>query len=38
MMAYPDLIEQFKNLSHEDKYDKLIVYLHAAQKSEENLI
>lgn len=32
------LLEEYKILSHQDKYDKLIVYLHAAQKSEENII
>lgn len=32
------LVEEYKLLSHQDKYDKLIVYLNTAQKSEKNLI
>lgn len=32
------LLNQFSQLNHQDKYDKVMVYLHAAQKSEENLI
>jgi hypothetical protein len=32
------LTEQFAQLNHQDKYDKLMIYLHAAQKSEKNLI
>lgn len=35
---YKKLVEDFKQLSHEDQYDKILVYLYAAQKSEENLI
>jgi hypothetical protein len=32
------LIEQYKLLSHEEKYEKLMIYLHAVQKSDPNYI
>jgi hypothetical protein len=38
MLVVKKLMEEYTALTHQEKYDKLLVYLYAAQKSEENLI